>query len=128
MGIRMLHRRTAPARVHSAAAAGAQLGPDATPSTRPLPALAAGSATSRIPGTPVTALRAATARLGRQGLTRLSPPSRREGTWRLRADLARGYLALALSALGRLPRPRAARRVAVSVANATPITKPLSER
>ncbi|MFF8967969.1 hypothetical protein [Streptomyces sp. NPDC014995] len=115
MGIRMLHRRTATARVHATATADTQVDPDATPLGRPLPAVAGGAATPRIPGTPVTALRAAAVRLGR-----LAPFSG--------AEVARGYLALALGFLGRLPRPRAGRRITVFVARVTPTGEPFSER
>ncbi|MFI6036923.1 hypothetical protein ACIBBD_22660 [Streptomyces sp. NPDC051315] len=115
MGIRMLHRRTATARVHATATADRQADPDATPSRRPLPALARGAATPRIPRTPAAVLRTAAARLGR-----LAPlPG---------AEVARGYLALALSFLDRVPRPRAGRRITVFVARVTPAGEPFSPR
>ncbi|MFF3497495.1 hypothetical protein [Streptomyces sp. NPDC003247] len=115
MGIRMLHRRTAPARVHATATADQPVRPDAAPAGRPLPAHARGAATPRVPGTPLTAVRAAAARLGR-----LAPLSR--------IEVAHGYLALALSVLGRLPRPRAARRITVSVVPVRPVGEPFSPR
>jgi hypothetical protein len=111
----MLHRRTATARVHATATTATQVDPDATPFERPLPAFARGAATPRIPWTPVTALRAAAARVG----LHVPLPG---------AEVARGYLALALNVLGRLPRPRAARRITVFVARATPVDEPFSER
>ncbi|MFI9546480.1 hypothetical protein ACIHAR_21590 [Streptomyces sp. NPDC052016] len=115
MGIRMLHRRTAPARVHATATAEQQVNPDATPLGRPLPAFSRGAATPRVPRTARTALREAAARLGR-----LAPIAR--------AEVARGYLALALDGLGRLRRPRAGRRMTVFVASMTPGGEPFSER
>ncbi|MFJ4622766.1 hypothetical protein [Streptomyces sp. NPDC088812] len=87
----------------------------AAPAGRPLPAHARGAATPRVPGTPLTTVRAAAARLG--GLAPLS-----------RIEVAHGYLALALSALGRLPRPGAARRITVSLVPVRPVGEPFSPR
>ncbi|MET9506296.1 hypothetical protein ABZY42_32060 [Streptomyces sp. NPDC006622] len=117
MGIRMLHRRKASARVHATAAAVTRSGLDATPSGRPLPALAPGAATPRVPGTPLGFLRATAVRLRRRVLALLTRP---DGTWRLSAEPARAYLTLAVAALRRLHRPRAGRRITVFVAGATP--------
>ncbi|WP_432136029.1 MULTISPECIES: hypothetical protein [unclassified Streptomyces] len=100
MGIRMLHRRTATARVDATATADTQVNPDAAPSG-PLRAVALGAAAPRLPATPRTLLRDTTAPVRRR-LDRL-----RDGTaW----QLARGCADLALGALNRLPRPRTLRR------------------
>ncbi|MFI5791807.1 hypothetical protein [Streptomyces sp. NPDC051677] len=123
MGIRLLHRRKAHARVHATATADAQLVPGTAAWTRPRPALAPGAATPRVPTTPATALREAAARLIPERVLRLVP---RGDTWRRWAEEVRGCLALARSALGRLRRPRPARRIAVVpvfVATATPFTE-----
>lgn len=120
MGIRMLHRRKASARVHATATAEKRrVGPDTTPPGRPFPALAPGAAAPRVPGTPLKALHAAAVQLRRRALALLVRP---DGTWRLGADTARGYLALGLAALRRLPRPRAGRRITVFVVSAAPGT------
>ncbi|QJT01038.1 hypothetical protein G9272_12555 [Streptomyces asoensis] len=74
MGIRMLHRRKAHARVHATAAADTRSGPGAASRTRPRPALAPGAATPRIPWAPGTALRAAAAR-------QRGPAATRSLTW-----------------------------------------------
>ncbi|SHI27711.1 hypothetical protein [Streptomyces sp. 3214.6] len=149
MGIRLLHRRKAHARVHATATADAQLGPGTAAWTRPRPALAPGAATPRVPRTPATALRTAAARLRRrvarvvpERVLRLVPSGERRApaagrrrapharldrdTWRLCAEAVCGCLALALSALCRLRRPRTARRipvvpVPVLAATATPL-------
>ncbi|MEU8649183.1 hypothetical protein [Streptomyces sp. NPDC048737] len=126
MGIRMLHRRKASARVHATATAGKRrVGPDATPPGRPLPALAPGAATPRVPGTPLKTLREAAVRLRRRALALLVRP---DGTWRLGTETARGYLALGLAALRRLPRPRAGRRITVFVVSAAPGADRFGER
>lgn len=102
MGIRMLNRRTAPAPLP------------------PAPALAAGASTARIPAGPATALRRTAAGLGR----RLGLPDRQDlrarvlvrsreraaAVRRLWADMAAGYLALALTLL---PRTRPAQTLTV---------------
>ncbi|MFD5256026.1 hypothetical protein ACFWM5_24725 [Streptomyces bobili] len=129
MGIRLLHRRKASARVHATATADTTAGPDGTPSRRPLPALAPGAATPRVPGTPLTALHARAGRLRRRTVVLLNrregtrrDGTRRHGTVRLAAERARDHLTLAIAALRRLRRPRAGRRIPVFVANATPNT------
>ncbi|MEU5769429.1 hypothetical protein [Streptomyces asoensis] len=125
MGIRMLHRRKAHARVHATAAADPRTGPHAAHRPRPRPALAPAAATARIPRPLVTTLRAA----ARARLRRLSPTGllvrtvlREGGRPRRWAEAARGRRAAALSALGRLRRPRGDRRVPVFVASADPLT------
>ncbi|MFI1417967.1 hypothetical protein ACH4VX_08225 [Streptomyces sp. NPDC020731] len=113
MGIRVLHRRAAPPR------------PGGQTVFPPVPVFAAAASTARTPAVPVTlatALRNATADLGRRiadgrrrtdrtptagGLAGERPP------WRLWAELARAYLTLALTLL---PRPRPVRTVTVFVA------------
>ncbi|CAL9426934.1 hypothetical protein SUDANB176_01973 [Streptomyces sp. enrichment culture] len=126
MGIRMLHRRAAPPR---ADADGPTL--EAFP---PVPVFAAAASTARIPATLAAALRRATADLGRRiagGRGRTAPASAAVGPvrpahpgvpsglpgdpppWRLWAELARGYLTLALTLL---PRPRPVRTITVFVA------------
>ncbi|MFH9823813.1 hypothetical protein [Streptomyces bobili] len=134
MGIRLLHRRKASARVHATATADTTAGPDGAPSRRPLPALAPGAATPRVPGTPLTALHARAGRLRRRTVVLLNRRdgtrrhgtrrhgTRRHGTVRLAAERARDHLTLAIAALRRLRRPRAGRRIPVFVANATPST------
>ncbi|MFJ4643791.1 hypothetical protein ACIP6Q_09625 [Streptomyces bobili] len=119
MGIRLLHRRKASARVHATATAVTTAGPHRTPSRRPLPALAPGAATPRVPGTPLTALREGAGLLRRRTVVLLD---RRDGTVRLAAERARDHLTLALAALRRPRWPRAGRRIAVFGANATPST------
>ncbi|MFE9770134.1 hypothetical protein ACFYOV_00330 [Streptomyces sp. NPDC005931] len=111
MGIRMLHRTAAPPR------AGADgPGPEAFP---PVPVHAVAASTARVPGGLASALGRATADLGRRvtgGRRRTEAVPARPGDpppWRLWADLARGYLALALTLL---PRPRPVRTVTVFVA------------
>lgn len=109
MGIRMLHRRAAPPR---ADADGPTL--KAFP---PVPVFAAAASTARIPTTLATALRHATAELGRRitdGRRRGDrTPTGGQPPWRLWAELARAYLTLVVSLL---PRPRPVRTVTVFVA------------
>ncbi|WP_240983050.1 hypothetical protein [Streptomyces sp. S3(2020)] len=102
MGIRTLHRHTAPAQATT----------DATASTPPpsVPLFAATASTARIPPDLATALRKRAADLRHQ-LTRRD--------WRLAADQARGYLALLLTAL---PRARQVRTVTVFIATAAAVT------
>ncbi len=109
MGIRMLHHRTTPARASTD-------GPARVP-LLPVPALAPDASTGRIPATLTTALRRTATGLRRR-LARRDPETvtpRETPAWRLWADLARGYLSLALS---RVPRPRPARTFTVFVATA----------
>ncbi|WP_432099388.1 hypothetical protein [Streptomyces sp. WAC 04229] len=83
----------------------------------PVPALAPDASTGRIPATLTTALRRTATGLRRR-LARRDPETvtpRETPAWRLWADLARGYLSLALS---RVPRPRPARTFTVFVATA----------
>ncbi|MGW7208011.1 hypothetical protein [Streptomyces sp. NPDC054837] len=105
MGIRTLHRHTAPAQATT----------DATASTPPLsvPPFAATASTARIPADLATALRKRAADL-RHRLTRRD--------WRLTADQARSRLALFLTAL---PRSRRVVRTA-TVFDATAVA--LSDR
>ncbi|MET4659033.1 hypothetical protein ABID80_002748 [Streptomyces sp. PvP037] len=106
MGIRMLHRSAAPPRTGTD-------GP--TPgASEPVPVFAAAASTARIPATLATALRSATANLGRR-VTGPAPAARRDEQppWRLWAELTRAYLTLVLTLL---PRPRPVRTVTVFVA------------
>ncbi|MFI5566175.1 hypothetical protein ACIA6T_02100 [Streptomyces sp. NPDC051740] len=113
MGIRMLHRT---------AAGNAPPRPGGRTLSPPAPVFAASASTARVPATLATALRSATADLGRRiadgrrrtartptagALTVEQPP------WRLWAELARAYLTLVLTLL---PRPRPVRTVTVFVA------------
>lgn len=116
MGIRMLHHRTTPARARTD-------GPARVP-LLPVPVFAPGASTGRTPATLTTVLHR-TAKVLRG---RLVP--RATGTavphetpaWHLWADLARGYLALALTLL---PRPHPARTFTVFVASTDPLgTRP----
>ncbi|MGW1803843.1 hypothetical protein [Streptomyces sp. NPDC002078] len=111
MGIRMLHRRTPEADTRAwADAASAQAMP-----ASPVPAFAADASTARIPvELTATVHRAATNLWYR--LTGLTAPVDRAPDWRQWADLARGYLALALTAI---PRPRPRRTLTVFVASLT---------
>ncbi|MFI5961783.1 hypothetical protein ACIA8J_06410 [Streptomyces asoensis] len=125
MGIRMLHRRKARARVHATAAEAARTGSDAAHRPRPRPARAPAAATARIPRTLAMTLRAAAGARAR----RLSPTGfltrtvlREGGRPRRWAEAVRGRRAAALSALGRLRRPRGDRRGPVLVASADPLT------
>ncbi|MDR6978216.1 hypothetical protein J2X68_004941 [Streptomyces sp. 3330] len=149
MGIRMLHRRKAHARVLATSAAGPRSWPRAASRTRPRPALAPGAAVPRIPWAPGPALRAAAARLrgpapGRwrprslpgllsRSLHRLLPGALsrflagfvpRDDSRRLVwAEAVRGHLGLALGVLGRLRGPRSVRRIPLYVAPAIPFTE-----
>ncbi|GGW89758.1 hypothetical protein GCM10010297_09110 [Streptomyces malachitofuscus] len=113
MGIRMLHRTAAPPR---ADADGPTL--EAFP---PVPVFAAAASTARIPVTLATALRNATANLGRRitdggwrtGRTAGAVLPGEQPPWRLWAELARAYLTLVVTWL---PRPRPVRTVTVFVA------------
>ncbi|MEU6421497.1 hypothetical protein [Streptomyces spiralis] len=105
MGIRTLNHRPAV----SPTAVGAA--PAAPPP--PVPALAADASTARVP----TDLAAAVRRAG-TGLRRRAVPGESR-SWRLWADLTRGYVALLLT---RLPRPAPARTVTVFVATPIPRT------
>ncbi|MFF3912603.1 hypothetical protein ACFYZB_03810 [Streptomyces sp. NPDC001852] len=111
MGIRMLHRRTPEADTRAwADAASAQAMP-----ASPVPALAADASTARIPADLSATVRRAATSL-RHRLAGLTAPVDRAPDWRQWADLARGYLALALSAF---PRPRPRRTLTVFVASLT---------
>ncbi|MER6028971.1 hypothetical protein [Streptomyces sp. NPDC001851] len=101
MGIRMLHRRTPEADTRAwADTASAQALP-----ASPVPALAADASTARIPADPAATLRGAAARL-RHRLAGPTAHAHHAPDWRQWADLARGYLALALTAIPRSrPRP-----------------------
>ncbi|MFJ9561806.1 hypothetical protein ACIRQQ_17405 [Streptomyces fuscichromogenes] len=106
MGIRMVHRRTPQSRPPAkarATSASAQV--TASPSA---PALAAGASSARIPADLAVTVRRAAARLRRR--LRARPDLRQ---W---FDLARGYLALLLTAL---PGPRRPRTMTVFVASLT---------
>ncbi|MER7484615.1 hypothetical protein ABTY20_01455 [Streptomyces sp. NPDC126497] len=116
MGIRMLHRRAAPPRPG---------GPTVFPS---VPVFAAAASTARTPATLTTALRNATADLGR----RIGDGRRRTGRtpttgspvgeqppWRLWAELAHAHLTLVLTLLSR---PRPVRTVTVFVAAGDPLS------
>ncbi|GAA3958030.1 hypothetical protein GCM10022384_08720 [Streptomyces marokkonensis] len=107
MGIRMLHHRTTPARASTD-------GPARVPFLR-VPVVAPDASTGRVPATVTTALRRTAAEL-RRGLAHRDPTAatRRETpAWSMWADLARGYLALALTLL---PRSRPAHTFTVFVA------------
>ncbi|MFD7698600.1 hypothetical protein [Streptomyces caelestis] len=115
MGIRVLHRRAAPPR------------PGGSAVSPPVPVFAAAASTARTPATLATALRNATADLGRRvadgrrGTTRTPTAAALAGgqpPWRLWAELARAHLTLVLT---RLPRPRPVRTVTVFVAASDPL-------
>ncbi|WP_330340674.1 hypothetical protein [Streptomyces sp. NBC_00557] len=111
MGIRMLHRRTPEADIRAwadTASAQAML-------ASPVPALAADASTARIPADLTGTVRRAAAGL-RHRLTGLTAHADHAPDWRQWADLARGYLALALAAL---PRPRPRHTLTVFVASLT---------
>lgn len=115
MGIRMLHHRTTPARASTD-----------RPARVPLPTVpdfAPDASTGRIPATVMTALRRTgeglRRRVTRRGRAAAAP--REVPARRLWADLARGYLALALTLL---PRSRPARIPTVFVAPADTLSAP----
>ncbi|MFC8087839.1 hypothetical protein [Streptomyces sp. NPDC057340] len=113
MGIRMLHHRTTPARARARTD-----GPARVP-LLPVPVFAPGASTGRTPATLTTVLRRTATGLSRP-LARRAPATaattpHETPAWRLWADLARGYLALALTLL---PRPRPAHTFTVFVATA----------
>ncbi|MEH0469539.1 hypothetical protein QA943_11890 [Streptomyces sp. B21-097] len=139
MGIRMLHRRKAHARVHATAAAGTRAEPGTAPWRRPRPALAPRAATARVPRTPAAPFLRTAARILHTAATRLRRPdpdrlvrarllplvlrtARRVDARRLRAAAAHARQVLALRVLGRLLRPRRIRRIPVLVATAPPFT------
>ncbi|MFF7354709.1 MULTISPECIES: hypothetical protein [Streptomyces] len=101
MGIRMLHRRTPEAVTRAwADTASAQAMP-----ASPVPALAADASTARIPADLAATVRRAAMHL-RQRLAGLTARADHAPDWRQWADLARGYLALALTVIPRSrPRP-----------------------
>ncbi|MGW0457791.1 hypothetical protein [Streptomyces tendae] len=109
MGIRMLHHRTTPARARTD-------GPARVP-LLPVPVFAPGASTGRTPATLTTVLRRTATDLRRPLARRARATAAPHETpaWRLWADLARGYLALALTLL---PRPRPAHTLTVFVATA----------
>ncbi|MBD0842584.1 MULTISPECIES: hypothetical protein [unclassified Streptomyces] len=100
MGIRLLHRRTAPAEPH----AGARPDAAAAPPLR-VPAFAAAASTARVPADLRTTLRRTATALRR---ARLRVAARR----RLWTEVGRGCLDLVLA---RLPRPDRTRTVTVFV-------------
>ncbi|GGW68196.1 hypothetical protein GCM10010503_51860 [Streptomyces lucensis JCM 4490] len=108
----MLHRRTPDAvtRVWAADTVSAQAMP-----ASPVPALAAGASTARIPADPADAARRAATGLRRRlaGLTARADRALDRRPW---AELARGYLALALSLV---PRARPRHTLTVFVASLT---------
>ncbi|WP_341845902.1 hypothetical protein [Streptomyces incarnatus] len=111
MGIRTLHRRTPEVDIRAwADAASARAVP-----VSPVPALAADASTARIPADLSATVRRAARNL-RHRLAGLTAPVEHAPDWRQWADLARGYLALALTAL---PRPRPRRTLTVFVASLT---------
>ncbi|SEC61094.1 hypothetical protein SAMN04490357_2427 [Streptomyces misionensis] len=116
MGIRMLHRRTPEAVTRVwADTASAQ-----APTASPVPALAAGASTARIPADPATTVRRAAEHV-RRGLTDRARAVRtgHAPDWRQWADLARGYLALALTLI-----PRTRPRPTLTVFVASPAERP----
>ncbi|GAA4601020.1 hypothetical protein GCM10023177_56750 [Streptomyces violaceoruber] len=116
MGIRMLHHRTTPARARTD-------GPARVP-LLPVPVCAPGASTGRIPATVTTVLHRTATDLRRRLVHRAPATAAPQGTpaWQLWADLARGYLALALALL---LRPRPAHTFTVFVAPTdTPGTRP----
>ncbi|MFF1546746.1 hypothetical protein [Streptomyces sp. NPDC058291] len=140
MGIRMLHRRKAHARVHATAADDTRAAPGTAPRKRPRPARAPRAATPRLPRTPATALRTparilrtAAARLPRPALVRLVlarllPLARRgvprSDALRRWAEAVSGRLAApARAVVGRLLGPRTTRHLPVFVATAPPLTE-----
>ena len=121
MGIRMLHRRTPEARDGTpvrADPASAQ----ATPAS-PVPPLAADASTARIPADLATTARRAAADLRHRLAARAARTDGAAPDWRVRADLARGYLALLLTLIPRA-RPRRTLTVFVAPVPAAPVTEP----
>ncbi|MEU4654244.1 hypothetical protein AB0G32_09900 [Streptomyces sp. NPDC023723] len=113
MGIRMLHHRTAPPRPG--------VGEPACVPLPPVPALALGASTARVPATLTSAVCHVRDDLGRRLAPRsLAAPGSAEAAapWRRWADLTRSYLALALTLL---PRPRPDRRMTLFIATADPV-------
>ncbi|MEU0336884.1 hypothetical protein [Streptomyces sp. NPDC006193] len=108
MGIRMLHRRTPEAASRGWADA---FTAQALPAS-PVPALSADASTARIPAGLAATVRKVTEDLRRRRAGRAA----RTPDWRQWADLARGCLALALTAI---PRPRPRRTLTVFVASLT---------
>lgn len=101
MGIRTLHRRTPETATRVwADTASAQALP-----ASPVPALAADASTARVPADLATTARRAATGLRRR-LTGLTARTDGAPDRRPRADVARGYLALALTLLPRIRRPR----------------------
>jgi len=148
MGIRMLHRRKAHARVHATAAAGTRAEPGTAPWRRPRPALAPRAATPRIPRTPATVVRSALRALrAAAGNPRRPEPARlvparllplllrvlpQGGARRVWSEAVRALPTLALGVLERLLGflrtlrllgPRRNRTVAVFVATAPPVRR-----
>ncbi|WP_208614227.1 hypothetical protein [Streptomyces yokosukanensis] len=122
MGIRMLHRRTPEADTRAwADTASAQAMP-----ASPVPALAADASTARIPANPAATVRRAATDLG-HGLTGRTAHAGRAAYWRQWADLARGYLALALTAIPR-SRPRPTLTVFVASLTERPAAAPGAHR
>lgn len=110
MGIRTLHRQTAPAQATTDATA-------STPAVH-VPPFSAAASTPRIPRDLATTLRRAATDV-RHRLTRRDWLTRRD--LRLWADQARGYLALLLTAV---PRSRPMRTMTVFIATAGTATHP----
>jgi hypothetical protein len=126
MGIRMLHRRTGRARAQARAAGAAAAQVAARP---PVPALAAGASTARIPADLAMALQHTAAGIRRhltfrddtdvdpreQARNPQGPATTPSGTpvWRLWAELGRSYLDLVLT---RLPRSRSVHTMTVFIA------------
>jgi hypothetical protein len=101
MGIRMLHRRPPEAAPRVwADTASAQAVP-----ASPVPALAADASTARIPADLATTVRRAADGLRRR-FADLTARAGHVPDWRAWVDLARGYLALALTLTPRSRRPR----------------------
>ncbi|MEU6377933.1 hypothetical protein [Streptomyces sp. NPDC046909] len=118
MGIRTLHRQTAPAQATT----------DATTSTPPpsVPPFAATASTARIPTDHLATLTDATA-LATALRTRTTGLRHRltRRNWRLALDQARSYLALLLTVL---PRSRQIRTVTVFMATATATAGTVTDR
>ncbi|MFI2199420.1 hypothetical protein ACH47Z_01285 [Streptomyces sp. NPDC020192] len=112
MGIRMLHRRTPEA--DTRACADATSAQAAVPAS-PVQALAADASTARVPADLAETVRATATDLRRR-LAGLTARADHAPDWRQWADLARGYLALAL---GLIPRSRPRQTLTVFVASLT---------